>query len=139
MMLRTEVWSVLVVSRYILMKPLTSNNIPAFLERFNNFKDAEFRSIEIISPLQAKLVFALQDAARAFDWITIELEFNGISDARLLEHNRLSFVDMDDGVNIVKDDDLFAFGIGECYNISNIKNSICYLIASDLKYKEGSF
>ena len=121
------------------MKPLTPNNIPTFLERFNNFKDAEFRSLEVVSPLQIKLVFALQDAARAFDWITIELEFNGVSDARLLEHNRLSFVDMGDGANIVKDDDLFAFGIGECYNISNIKNSICYLIATDLKYKEGSF
>ena len=46
---------------------------------------------------------------------------------------------MSDGVNIVKGDDLFAFGIGECYNISNIKNSVCYLIANDLKYEEGLF
>ena len=121
------------------MKPLTSNNLPAFLERFDNFKDAEFRSLNIISPLQVKLTFGVQDAARAFDWITIELEFNGISDARLLEHKRLALVDMSDGANIVKEGDLFAFGIGECYNISNIKNSVCYLIASDLKYKEGLF
>jgi len=121
------------------MKPLTQNNIPAFLERFNHFKDAEFRSIDIINPLQMKLTFALQDAARAFDWITIELEFNGIRDARLLENSRLSLVDMSDGANIVKEDDLFAFGIGECYNISNTKNSVCYLIATDLKYQEGLF
>jgi len=138
-MLKIEVWSVLVVNKHSNMKPLTQNNIPAFLERFNNFKDAEFRSLEIISPLKIKLIFALQDAARAFDWITIELEFNGVSDARLLEQKRLSFVDMSEGVNIVKNDDLFAFGIGECYNISNIKNSICYLIATDLKYREGLF
>ena len=114
-------------------------NIPAFLKRFNNFKDAEFRSIDLISPLQIKLVFAVQDEARAFDWITISLEFNGVVDARLLEHNRLSLVDMSDGINIVKDGELFAFAIGECYNISNIKNSVCYLIANDLKYQEGLF
>ena len=120
------------------MKPIP-NNLNAFLERFNHFKDAEFRSMDIISPLQIKLTFALQDAARAFDWITITLEFNGVNDARLLEPNRLAFVDMSDGANIVKDGNLFAFGIGERYNISNIKNSICYLIANDLKYEEGLF
>lgn len=121
------------------MKPLIADKLPAFLERFDNFKDAEFRSIEIISPLQIRFTFAVQDSARAFDWITITLEFNGVKDARLLESNRLNMVDMNDGINIVKDENLFAFGVGECYNISNIKNSVCYLIADDLKYEEGLF
>ncbi|MDF1883379.1 hypothetical protein JHD49_05435 [Sulfurimonas sp. SAG-AH-194-C21] len=121
------------------MKPLTLNELPAFIERFSSFKDAEFRSLNIISPLQIQTTFAVQDSARAFDWITITLEFNGVSDARLLESSRLYLVDMSEGANILKEDTLFAFGIGECYNISTIKSSSCYIIANTLKYEEGLF
>ena len=67
------------------MKPLHLNELPAFNERFSHFKDAEFRSLNIISPLHIQTTFAVQDSARAYDWITITLEFNGVSDARLLE------------------------------------------------------
>ncbi len=121
------------------MKPLTLNELPAFTERFSSFKDAEFRSVNIISPLQIQATFAVQDSARAYDWITVTLEFSGVSDARLLESSKLSLIDMSDGANILKDDGLFAFGIGECYNISTIKSASCYIIANTLKYQEGSF
>ncbi|QSZ43020.1 hypothetical protein GJV85_13195 [Sulfurimonas aquatica] len=121
------------------MKPLSKNEIPSFLERFGNFKDAEFRSLEVLSASQIKLTFALQDKARAFDWITLELEFSSIEDARLLDNNKLSFVDMGDGCSLIHDDEKFAFGIGECYNISIIKNSTCYLVSNNLKYQEGLF
>ena len=109
------------------------------LERFNHFKDADFRSLEIISPLNIKLTFAVQDAARAHDWITLTLDFNSISDARLLENNRFELVDMSDGVTLIKDANSFAFGLGECYNISTIKTAPLYFIASSLKYEEGLF
>ena len=121
------------------MKPLSLQELPAFVERFSSFKDAELRSLEIISPLQMKITFAVQDSTRAYDWITVALEFNSIVDARLLNDNSLGLVDMSDGVNIIKDENLFAFGIGECYNISTIKSSICYIIAKSLKYQEGLF
>ena len=109
------------------------------LKRFDNFKDAEFRSLEIISPLNIKLTFAVQDSARAHDWITLTLNFNSISDARLLENNQLSMVDMSDGVTLLKDNSSFAFGLGECYNIATIKTAPLYILASSLKYEEGSF
>ena len=121
------------------MKPLTLNELPAFNERFSHFKDAEFRSLTITSPLQVQINLAVQDKARTFDWITITIEFNGVCDARLLENNRLSLVDMCDGANIIKDENLFAFGIGECYNIATVKSSSCYIVASSLKYEEGLF
>jgi len=121
------------------MKPLTFNELPSFLERFSHFKDAEFRSLDIISPIQTTLTFALQDKARAYDWITITLEFSGITDARFLENRQLQMLDMEDGANIIQDENLFAFGIGECYNISNIKSSSCFVVASTLKYEEGQF
>lgn len=109
------------------------------LDRFCSFRDAEFRSLEIVSPLQVKLLFATQDSARDFDWITIELEFTGVSDARLLQQHQLSLVDLNYGITILKEENIFAFAIGECYNLAAIKNSSCYIIASSFKYKEGLF
>ena len=121
------------------MKPLIKKELSAFVERFDNFKDAEFRSCQILSPIEMKLVFAVQDAARAHDWITVELEFNGVSDAKLVDENKISFISMGDGASIIENDNSFAFAIGECYNVSSIKNSVCYIISKNLKYKEGLF
>jgi len=109
------------------------------LSRFNNFKDAELRSLEVVSPTNIKLIVALQDSARAFDWITLEIDFIGVHDARLLEQNKLSFVDMSEGVSLLHVNNEFAFGIGACYNVQAIKNSTLYIISQDLKYKEGQF
>ena len=119
------------------MKPIT--NIKEFLKRFNNFKDGEFRSIEVISPTTISVTFSTQDTARAFDWISMKLEFNNVSDARLLDTTKLSLVDMSDGISILKNDNILAFGIGECYNISSIKNSTCFILSDSLKYEEGLF
>jgi len=121
------------------MKPLLQNQLSSFQKRFDNFKDAQLRSLEIISPMLIKLTLAAQDSSRAFDWITITLEFNAISDAKLLDESQLSYVDMGDGTSLLYEENLFAFGIGECYNISTVKNSSCYLIAQSLKYEEGQF
>jgi len=118
------------------MKPIT--DIDTFLKRFNNFIDAEFRSIEIISATTMKITFATQDEARAFDWLSIDLEFSGITDAKLLDDSKLSFVDMQDGITLLNENGNTAFGIGK-YTISSITDSICYIKASTLKYKEGQF
>lgn len=119
------------------MKPLT--NTEKFLKRFNNFKDGEFRSIQMNSPTTMRIVLAGQDEARSYDWITVTLEFNTVSDARLLEESKLSLLDMSDGVSIINDNNSIAFGIGECYNVSSIKNSSCYIECANIKYEEGLF
>jgi hypothetical protein len=121
------------------MKPLLAKDLPLFMQRFDNFKDGEFRSLEVNSPTSIKLIFAVQDNAKEFDWITLELAFEGVSDARLVDISKLHLVNMSDGVNIISEDKQYAFGIGDYQNITNIKDSICYIIASSLKYKENSF
>jgi len=121
------------------MRPLNASELPTFVERFSRFEDAEFRSTQIISADEIEITLAVQDSARAYDWITITLAFNGVSDARLLEDKKLSLLDMSLGANIIKENNTFAFGLGECYNISSIKNSSCYIISQSLKYKEGPF
>ena len=120
------------------MKPLLAKDLAAFMQRFNNFKDGEFRSLEVVSPTTMKITLAGQDEARAFDWISLELEFNGVSDARLLDNSKLHLVDMGDGINLISDGKI-AFGLGKYDNLSSIKNSSCYIICSDIKYQEGNF
>ena len=119
------------------MKPIT--NVEQFVKRFDGFKDGEIRSIKVISPTTMLVTLAGQDTARAFDWITINLEFNGVSDARLLDDSKLSLIDMSDGISIINENNKFGFGIGECINLSGIKNATAYIESDNLKYEEGSF
>ena len=121
------------------MKALHTKTLQTFVERFSNFKDAEIRSCSPIDPQTISITLAVQDSARAFDWITITLVFTEVSDARLLDENRLGIIDMRDGASLLYDEDLFAFGLGECYNIKNTKSASCYIIANAVKYEEGLF
>ncbi|KIM03512.1 MAG: hypothetical protein KU29_11715 [Sulfurovum sp. FS06-10] len=121
------------------MKPILAQELDIFLKRFDNFNGGEFRSIEILSPTNIIVTLSGQDGARAFDWVTIKLELNGVSDAKLLEGSKLFMLDMSDGISIINDNKHFAFGIGKCTTLSSLKNSICYIICSSLKYQEGSF
>lgn len=119
------------------MKPLTdSDNL---LKRFNHFKDGELRSVEVISPTSIRVTLAGQDEAREYDWKSIQLEFSEILDAQLLENSKYHLIDMTDGISILKINDSLAFGIGECYNVSNIKASHSYIMAKYIKYEEASF
>lgn len=138
-MLKTEAWSVSVANKEYLMKPLLKKDIDAFLKRFDNFIDAELRFIEIVSATTIKITLAAQDSARGFDWITLTLEFNGISDAMLLENSKLSHVDMSEGITLLCENNLFAFGIGSYNDLRNITDSLCYIKADSLKYLQGEF
>jgi len=121
------------------MKPLLSKDINSFLERFDNFRDAEFREITPTSATTISMIFAIQDSARAFDWITITLEFSGVSDAKIIENQKLSLIDMSDGVSIIKSENEYGFGVGSAQSISGIKNATVFAISSNIKYEEGLF
>jgi len=108
------------------------------LERFEHFKDAEFRSLELLNATEIKLTFAVQDKARAYDWITVEFHFTGVSDAKLLDDSKFSLVDMSDGISIFQDS-LEVFAIGEYNNTTNAKDSLFYIFAQNIKAHEGEF
>jgi len=109
------------------------------LERFLNFKDAEFSSLEIINPTEIHVSFRVQDKARDFDWISLSLKFFGVKNARLIENSKLSFLDMSDGVSIITEDGILAFALGEYNTLKTIQNAPLFIIASDMKYTEGEF
>lgn len=121
------------------MKPLLKKELPDFLKRFDSFIDGEIRHVEIISPTVIKVTLAGQDSARGFDWITVEFEFGGVSDARLLDDSKLSFADMSEAISLINEDDSFAFGLGRYSSLSGVKNSSFYIISDTLKYQEGTF
>lgn len=119
------------------MKPLTE--IGSFLQRFDNFKDTEIRSVEVVSPTLMNVTLTAQDSARGFDWLTVKIECNGVSDAHLVDESKLSFLDMQSGISILQDDKGYAFAIGECHNDSMVKSSSLYIECNSIKYEEGSF
>lgn len=121
------------------MKPLLKKDLNLFLQRFNYFIDSELRHVQIVSPTTICIILAAQDSARAFDWITVELEFSGVNEAKLLDENRISFLDMSDGITLLNEDNLFAFAVSKCSNISTVKSSTCHVVALSVKYKEGLF
>ena len=118
------------------MKPLLKKDIESFLKRFDNFIDSEFKSIEIISPTTLKITLTTQDSLRGFDWISVELEFNKVSDAKLIENSKLPYLDMSQGITLLSSENQFSFAVGSS---SNIVDSVCYIKAESLKYLEGAF
>jgi hypothetical protein len=120
------------------MKPLLKKDIDGFLKRFDGFVNSELRSMQIISSSAVKITLAVQDAARDFDWVTISLEFNGISDAKLPQNSNLNFIDMSEGITLTTLENEFVFAIGE-YNASNISDSICYIKSSSIKYLQSAY
>ncbi len=112
------------------MKPLSKSALHGFLERFGYFRDGELRDIEINSPTNITLTIAAQDASRAYDWITVKLEFEGVTSASLIENDQLEFLDMSDGIDIKNNNNYFTFGI---------KNATLSIESLSLKYDEGSF
>ena len=121
------------------MKPLNSSQTAKFLERFDDFKGSEIRSLEILSASEMKLTLAAQDKARDYDWITINLLFTDISDARLVDDSKLAFLDMDEGVTILFDENQYGFSVGSYSNLSSLKDAALYIIAKNIKYDEGAF
>jgi hypothetical protein len=121
------------------VKPLLEKEIDSFLKRFDFFKDSEFRNIEVISPTTIKISLAGQDSARGFDWVSVDLEFSGVSDACILDNSKLAHVNISDGISIICENRLFTFGIGEYSTTSSLKNSICHITSSNIKYQEGQF
>ena len=83
--------------------------------------------------------FSVQDANRGNDWINIAFEFDGVSDARLVENNKLPFVDMSEGITVVIEEGICGLAIGRYSSIAALKDATLYLVGSSIKYEERPF
>ena len=121
------------------MKPLLANKTTELLTRIDNAIDGELYSVTMNSPLNFTIELSVQDKNRGYDWINIAFEVDGVSDARLIEDEKLSLVDMSEGLSIMFEDETCAIGVGKYNSIESIKNSALYLVGSTIKYEERPF
>ena len=121
------------------MRPLLPSQLKEFLDRFDYFKESEVRSLEIISPTIIEMTLTAQDKARAYDWVTITFLFDEVKDAKLINGSQIAYIDLDDGISIVTEDDFFAFCLQNYTTVASIKESSFYILSKSIKYKEGAF
>ncbi len=121
------------------MKPLLSNKTTELLTRIDKAIDGELYAVTMNSPLNFTVELSVQDKNRGHDWINIAFEVDGISDARLIEDEKLSLVDMSEGISIVFEGATCALGVGSYNSVESIKSAALYLIGSSLKYEERPF
>ncbi len=121
------------------MKPLHVSEIKLFLSRFERFSESEIKSITIKSPSVIEIQCSVQDAGRAFDWIDIAFELSNVSDAKIVENSKLSYLDMNEGISIIFEDNKFVLCHGEYKTLENAKDSPLYIIFESIKFKELPF
>ena len=121
------------------MKPLLANKTTELLTRMDNAIDGELYTVTMNSPLNFTIELSVQDKNRGYDWINIAFEVDGIQDARLIADDKVSLVDMSEGISIVYEGDTCAVGIGDYNSIESVKSATLYLIGSTVKYEERPF
>lgn len=121
------------------MKPLTQTDANRLLERIDHARGGELRSVKMHDPATFHLTFSVQDRNREFDWVDITFEVSGVSDARLIDEDKLSFVDMDQGISILFEDGQCAIAIGSYRTLTSVSDAAMYLVGTSMKYGESAF
>jgi len=107
-------------------------NIDKLLEKYNNFKDAQIRSIESVSDSSKVLTIVIQDDDGE-DVESVKIEFSNINESKILENHVLPFMDMMSGVSIIKEHNLYGFALGSGTAMLHVHNAPLYIISSDIK------
>ena len=111
-------------------------NIKEILEKYNNFKDAQIRSVENISDnSKALTIVTMDDDGQDLD--SVKLTFTNITKSRILEGHVLPFLDMMLGVSIIEEKGLYGFALGNDTSMIHVHLAPMYIVASDLEIKEN--
>lgn len=122
------------------MKPLSSASAASALsERILHGEGAMLRSLALGGPTSATLRMSVQDKQRGFDWIDITFEMHGIRGARLVDDDKLGFIDTEDGITLVFENGEWGVGIGRYASLRTLESAPLYFIGTSLKYAEGPF
>jgi len=109
--------------------------INALLEKYNNFKYEQVRSVQHLSDGSKIVTFVVQDDDGE-DLHTIKIEFSNVKDSKILVDSVLSYMDMTSGISIIKENDLYGFAIGSGTAMLHVHNAPLFIIASDIKIIE---
>ena len=110
-------------------------NISPILEKYKNFKDAQIRSVKNLSENSKVVTIVIQDDDGE-DLNSVELEFNDIKESRILENSVLAYLDMMSGITIVKEHELYGFGLGSGTAMLHVHNAPLFIVASALEIRE---
>ncbi|MCO4845264.1 MAG: hypothetical protein KC427_04520 [Sulfurovum sp.] len=109
--------------------------INTLLEKYNNFKDAQIRSIQSLSDTSKVLTIVVQDDDGE-DLNTVKIEFNNITNSQILDNSVLPYMDMGFGISIIKEHDLYGFALGSGTAMLHVYNAPLFIVASDICIEE---
>ena len=109
--------------------------IDTLLEEYNNFKDAQIRSVKNLTETSKLLTIVILDDDGE-DVKNIELTFSDIKKSRILEDHVLGFLDMMSGITIIKENNLYGFSVGSSSAMINVHSAPMYIVASEIKISE---
>jgi len=111
------------------------DKINTLLEKYNHFKDAQLRSIQQLPDSSKILTIVIQDDDGE-DLNSVKIEFNNITDSKILDNSVLSYMDMGFGISLIKEHDLYGFALGQGTAMLHVRNAPLYIIASDIKIED---
>ena len=109
-----------------------ANNL---LAKYNNFKDAQIRSVKPLTESSKLVTLVIQDDDGE-DVGSVQIEFDGIKESRILENSVLPFLDMMSGITLIKEHDLYGFALGSGTAMLHVHNAPLYIVASEMKIQE---
>ena len=109
--------------------------VNALLEKHRHFKDAQIRSVQNLSENSKVVTIVLQDDDGE-DLSSIKLIFSDIKESRILENSVLAFLDMMSGITIVKEHNLYGFGLGSGTAMLHVHNAPLFIVASEISIEE---
>ena len=110
-------------------------NIDVLMKKYNNFKDAQIRSVVNITESSKILTLVIQDDDGE-DINTIKITFSDIKESRILENGVLAYLDMMSGISMIKEHNLYGFAIGKGSAMNNVHNAPLYIISAQIDIEE---
>ena len=110
--------------------------INALLEKYDHFRDAQIHSLQAPSNNSYIVALTVLDEYGIKELYRVKLTFTDFTDVRLLDNYVLSFLDMMQGISIIKERGLYGFAIGSCSAMLNIQNAPLYIVAKELEIEE---
>ena len=110
--------------------------ITTLLEKYNNFKYEQLRHIEKVSETSYIVTLVIQDD-EGEDVNTIKLDFTGVQESKILVNSVLSYMDMGDGITLIKENGLFGFAVSHGTAMLHVHSAPLYIVASDLKITDA--
>lgn len=109
--------------------------VNSLLEKYDNFRMAQIRSIESTSDSSKVLTLVIQDD-EGEDTDIVCIEFKDIKSSKILVNSVLPFLDMMGGISIVKENNLYGFALGRDTAMLHVHLAPLFIVSSDITIEE---